>query len=404
MFKSFTSSVMQRQKATFSRALSALIVSTKGMLLASVTAPPEALHARCDLLLGPAVSLLTTHIGLREVVPDYLSQHFRQLVARSSNVRQLLLVLLKCAESCPQKVDGGETYSQMCDMMALDLLERCIVYEVGQQCQDSLRGLLLYGMFRVQRHLQRTKKRVPQHDIAWKALRTCIFQGIRLGMRLSQFSPNSCLGKLFVDPGFLTIVEVISRVQMTRTMDHLSGVFFSTSVLIRWVLAHPVVGSNRACRDLLRTLFKLQQMVHLIVETDTHPLDHCTEHYTLSEGLKCLRETLTAPDIPVDNALLLYRILITGFDIIKLAKPASNNALTRHVRGWEERVRVLTPLASRFVPNVGCRNPVCTELQGFTEPTMTTKWCSGCEKVQYCSVECHRKDWAEHRAECSRLG
>lgn len=50
-----------------------------------------------------------------------------------------------------------------------------------------------------------------------------------------------------------------------------------------------------------------------------------------------------------------------------------------------------------------CAFPLCSNLQGCSKGRVRGRRCSGCRVVRYCSVDCQRKDWGEHRQVCKQL-
>ena len=50
---------------------------------------------------------------------------------------------------------------------------------------------------------------------------------------------------------------------------------------------------------------------------------------------------------------------------------------------------------------LGCNNPRCVSLTGMSEAA-AAKVCSGCHKVHYCSPECIKAHWKEHKPYCKR--
>ena len=50
---------------------------------------------------------------------------------------------------------------------------------------------------------------------------------------------------------------------------------------------------------------------------------------------------------------------------------------------------------------LGCNNPNCTNLEGPSEAA-AAKVCTGCHKVHYCSPECLKEHWKEHKPFCKQ--
>ena len=50
---------------------------------------------------------------------------------------------------------------------------------------------------------------------------------------------------------------------------------------------------------------------------------------------------------------------------------------------------------------LGCNNPNCTNLEGPSEAA-AAKVCTGCHRVHYCSPECIKEHWKEHRPFCKQ--
>ena len=48
---------------------------------------------------------------------------------------------------------------------------------------------------------------------------------------------------------------------------------------------------------------------------------------------------------------------------------------------------------------LGCNNPRCVNLSGMSEAA-SAKVCTGCRKVHYCSPECIKAHWKEHKSYC----
>ena len=50
---------------------------------------------------------------------------------------------------------------------------------------------------------------------------------------------------------------------------------------------------------------------------------------------------------------------------------------------------------------LGCNNPSCTNLEGLSEAA-AAKVCTGCYRVHYCSPECLKEHWKEHKPFCKQ--
>ena len=73
------------------------------------------------------------------------------------------------------------------------------------------------------------------------------------------------------------------------------------------------------------------------------------------------------------------------------------------VRQMVELLGELLVLCEEVVHTVqiplGCNNPNCTNLEGMSEAA-AAKVCTGCHKVHYCSHECIKAHWKEHKPFC----
>ena len=73
------------------------------------------------------------------------------------------------------------------------------------------------------------------------------------------------------------------------------------------------------------------------------------------------------------------------------------------VRQMVELLGQLLVLCEEVVRTVqvplGCNNPNCTSLEGMSEAA-AAKVCTGCHKVHYCSFECIKAHWKEHKPFC----
>ena len=47
-----------------------------------------------------------------------------------------------------------------------------------------------------------------------------------------------------------------------------------------------------------------------------------------------------------------------------------------------------------------CENPACARARAGAEPRPKLMLCSRCHGIQYCSVDCQRAHFAEHRTVC----
>ncbi|KAL4444240.1 hypothetical protein ABPG75_011977 [Micractinium tetrahymenae] len=47
-----------------------------------------------------------------------------------------------------------------------------------------------------------------------------------------------------------------------------------------------------------------------------------------------------------------------------------------------------------------CANMGCTNLAGASDAQLSTKRCSRCRHLRYCSAACSAADWRRHRAFC----
>lgn len=64
----------------------------------------------------------------------------------------------------------------------------------------------------------------------------------------------------------------------------------------------------------------------------------------------------------------------------------------------ERRLQRALALGTRRCANLGC---ITVVPMGFPPPK--AKVCSACRRARYCSAECQRADWRQHRAVCKEL-
>jgi hypothetical protein len=94
---------------------------------------------------------------------------------------------------------------------------------------------------------------------------------------------------------------------------------------------------------------------------------------------------------------------VTAVNTILRYCPACYDAYTCSPECLEQHLRnpgdVVCPSNQSRANQYGCR--VCFKLyQGEVLPTI----CGGCFRVKYCSKECQRKDWNDHKPFCQRPG
>ena len=71
--------------------------------------------------------------------------------------------------------------------------------------------------------------------------------------------------------------------------------------------------------------------------------------------------------------------------------------------GIQEPNCVLRDIAVGRWAGVGCCNPACTNVAGWSEQALVLRKCSACQVVRYCSAACQRDDWLSHRPACKEL-
>ncbi|GLC45971.1 SUMO-activating enzyme subunit 1A [Pleodorina starrii] len=49
-----------------------------------------------------------------------------------------------------------------------------------------------------------------------------------------------------------------------------------------------------------------------------------------------------------------------------------------------------------------CGNPLCGNFSGCSEAELKMPWCGRCCAVRYCSADCQRQHWPQHKPECGR--
>ena len=65
---------------------------------------------------------------------------------------------------------------------------------------------------------------------------------------------------------------------------------------------------------------------------------------------------------------------------------------------------VLLELLLEEVPSpLGCNNPGCSNLSGFTEADEAGSVCTRCQEARYCSRQCQVDHWEQHKKACRRL-
>ena len=67
-------------------------------------------------------------------------------------------------------------------------------------------------------------------------------------------------------------------------------------------------------------------------------------------------------------------------------------------------VQRLCQLLLTEVPcTIGCSNPACLDLRGASEIKVSSKACTGCKVVHYCSRQCQVAHWKAHRGIWKKL-
>ena len=74
----------------------------------------------------------------------------------------------------------------------------------------------------------------------------------------------------------------------------------------------------------------------------------------------------------------------------------SHGALEHLATGWQDEVRVLLQQLQEVQRRAGAPEP-CASCGGVLQSPML---CGGCRQVRYCSQECQRAHWREHRPQC----
>ena len=70
----------------------------------------------------------------------------------------------------------------------------------------------------------------------------------------------------------------------------------------------------------------------------------------------------------------------------------------------QKMLRVSELLLAEVPCTLGCSNPGCVDLSGSSEEKVSSRVCSGCKVVCYCSKECQNAHWKRHKGLCKKLG
>lgn len=383
-----------------------------------------------------------------------LAEVCREELHTTAGVRQIARMLLRFAETSSAEAppnEFGDSLSQSCDRTMSRLYHRFVAHDTDSALQtEFVHSVLRYGLVRISNHLNRQRLRprneqgqghemVPGPLIVWDILGDLMFHAVNTSERLGLVTGRSHLGVLFATPGFLMMMEVISRyasVSVTTSScrsDTASRAPERVSLsldLVFWALnASRVLAERRpkesvparcglvdaACISYLGTVLKLQRLMDGSLshtETDTRMLRRCVQtllvNYSLFSVTEQGKETGTsmgtgtgARSPAEDIELRILQLLIAGSRLANRANdrgdcsdpdfdPTRWELASGGPSRWESRA---AELGSRAVAEqLGCGNPACVTLKGATESSMRVERYRGCRGMRYCSPACLQMD------------
>jgi hypothetical protein len=74
--------------------------------------------------------------------------------------------------------------------------------------------------------------------------------------------------------------------------------------------------------------------------------------------------------------------------------------------GYVQQLAALGEALCSVAHKQSCNNPTCSNVLGSSELQLVkgrSNTCSGCRMARYCSPECMRQHWKQHRPTCKRL-
>lgn len=358
-------------------------------------------------------------VNAHNALPEsYRDANLLLLVTQVCTVRQYIVTLLKVAELCPTQLRAPD----MCDIM-VDKISQSVLVGIDD---ESLRGLLLYGLIRTWRHLKRSGQQVDPRPPTWHSLGTIMFGSMLARNRHGNKDPDPRLERLFTSAGFLTCMEQLSRRQtLTETSSILFRVCISTNLVCRAVTKKDP-ETFPFCLSYLGTILKLQRVLMALAlvkspeglrlrPADIDLLEKMTRDL-VDCGIALLKgwnsdQVLMSADNEVKGRMWTHivrkvllmiiqaKIMMCSFHDAEACWHTMIKALGNSV--WQDQLECLATWVGYDVPpSRECHNPACVSLEGFNERAMPSWLCGSCKLVRYCSRECQKADRPAHEAAC----